>query len=138
MKPESIIIQNGGFAAAITTETLLVLPLRNVRKLFRMLPLDQRNEEAVRVLKLWLSHAESEAKEDWRDASDAYRHGHTEAYRLGYTAMPNTPENGRARQVAEIKKRNKTLLAAVKKAKNRYDRIVKIHTIFKGECTYET
>ena len=110
---DTIHIRNGTFEATIVLERLPDMPLVNIRKLFKLMVSDYRNDEARAVLEQYMAGAVASTKEAWRIASLEYTNG--------WKLKPGTNKEKRA---------NKTLTARLKATKAAHTRAAKIQTIY--------
>lgn len=96
--------------------------LANIRKLFRYLFQEpDRNTETIAALGGYLPAKIAETKAAWCDASVAYTNGYADTkYR----------NDLKCREKQAIERDNKKLLAAVKRAKAKYEKYQKILTAF--------
>ncbi|MEG0765033.1 MAG: hypothetical protein RR403_03220 [Pseudoflavonifractor sp.] len=112
---DTITIRNGSFEAAIVLERLPSMPLANIRKLFKLLLSDYRNEDACRVLEEHMATTVSATKEAWRVASLEYTHG--------WKLSPSSGKDKRA---------NNTLTTRLKATKAAHTRAAKIQTLYQS------
>jgi len=108
-------IVNGSFEAIICLDHIHTVPLKNWRKLVKLAAGDYRNEAALEDARAWFTAAIEDAKEAWKTASQEYVDG----YRI-------PRERGQ-------KTKNKELIRAVKSAKSRHDRLLKMQAILTEE-----
>ena len=113
MKDDTITIRNGTFEAVIVLERLPDLPLANIRRLFKLMLTDYRNEDACKALEEYLPAAVASTKEAWRKFSSEY----TSGWKLN-------PSNNKE------KRANETLTARLKAAKAAHTRAAKIQTLY--------
>lgn len=96
--------------------------LPNIRKLFKYLFQEPwRNTETVKVLLDYFPARVADAKAAWGTASVNYTNGYVDT-----TLRWGIPQ----REKQTIERQNKTLLAGVKTAKRKYERWVKINTLY--------
>lgn len=117
----TVYINSGTFHAEIDSEGLPSLPVRNVRKLFKLLTSDPSsdNSEAIQTITDWLPGAVSDAKNTW---------GYTVAlYKDGWRAVK---KGSRKDKDVEQRERNHALADSVKFAKADYDAVAKLQSIF--------
>ena len=110
---DTITIRNGTFEAVIVLERLPDLTLANIRKLFKLMLSDYRNEDACKVLEEYMVATVAATKEAWRVASLEYTHG-----------WKHRPANNEERRT------NKTLTSRLKAAKAAHTRAAKIQTLY--------
>lgn len=110
---DTIHIRNGTYEATIVLERLPDLPLVNIRKLFKLMVSDYRNDEARVVLEQYMEEAVAATKEAWRIASLEYTNG--------WKLNPSANKEKRA---------NKTLTVRLKAAKAAHTRAAKIQTLY--------
>lgn len=98
--------------------------LANIRKLFRYVFQEpDRNTETITALGRYLSAKVAETKAAWGDASVSYTNGFVDTtYRWGL----------KCREKQAIERDNKRLLSAVKRAKNKHEKYVKILAAFEA------
>lgn len=112
---DTITIHNGTFEAVIVLERLPDMTLANIRKLFKLMLSDYRNEDSCKVREEHMITTVAATKEAWRVASLEYTHG----WKLH-------PSNNRE------KRYNKTLTTRLKAAKAAYTRAAKIQTLYQS------
>lgn len=116
-----ITINTGDYHADIYFDRLEDMPLTNIRKVFKLLLADPwMNEEAIRKMTGYLEAAVAESKEVRKQASIAYQNG----WRLV------TNKKSRLKDDREKLRENDRLTAAVKRAKTRHERWVKLKSIW--------
>lgn len=113
--PDTFHIVNGSFEAIIYLDYIHTVTLKNWRKLVKLAVDDYRNEAAVENVRAWFTAAVSDAKEAWKTASQDYVNG-----------FKNPKIKGQ-------KAKNKKLAQAVKAAKARHDRLLKMQYILNNE-----
>lgn len=98
--------------------------LANIRKLFRYVFQEpDRNTETIAALGRYLPAKVAETKAAWGDASVSYTNGFVDTtYRWEL----------KCREKQAIERDNKRLLAAVKRAKNKHEKYVKILVAFEA------
>lgn len=98
--------------------------LANIRKLFRYVFQEpDRNTETIAALGGYLPAKVAETKAAWGDASVAYTNGFVDTtYRWGL----------KCQEKQAIERANKKLLAAVKRAKAKHEKYVKILAAFEA------
>ncbi|TQI66237.1 hypothetical protein [Clostridium sp. KNHs216] len=117
-------IRADSYHAEVMLDVLPNLPITNIRKLFQlMFRCSWENCETIQTIGDWLQEEIREAGIEWHFASAEYEHKHVSL--PGYT-IPN------AESIKAISKlsTNRPLLSAVKNAKTRYERLMKIQLIF--------
>lgn len=114
-----ITINTGDYHADIYFDRLEDMPLSNIRKVFKLLLADPwSNEGAIRQMTLYLDAAVIESKEAWKQASTEYHNG--------WRYVPN--KKSRLKDDRQKLRENNRLTAAVKRAKARHERWVKLQT----------
>ena len=117
-------IKSGSFQAEIVLDKLPRLPLANIKKLFHLLVFGDpwENRDTIDGLDSRLQRRINNAKRDWAIASQDYTDG-----------RKFIPQKRKYDPFAEQRRENERLIRAVKSTKARYDRWVKIKSIFEGE-----
>lgn len=118
-----MIRSDDAFHAWLYPDKMDELPLPNFRKLMRiMFRAAWRNEEAIEQLRDWFTVVLAERKKLWDDRS------------LTFQREYQDPEQRQGRKTrADAKKHNDALYAEVKRAKARYDRVIKMQNIYTEE-----
>ncbi len=124
--PDKLItVRSGAFRADIYLDRLLDLPVTNIRKLIKLILSDTwANDEAIEQLTAYLEQSTQESKDAWKLASKEYMDG--------WRNVKNPKSRHPA--VVEIVKNNNRLTRKVKAAKARYERWVKIKSIWADAC----
>lgn len=121
-RPDNLIhFQAGDFRADVYLDRLIDLPVTNIRKLFKlMLSEPCSNREAIEATTAYLDAAVHASNDAWGEASKEFVHGWRKV------------DNPKSRHPAVVEKlkNNKRLTRTVKAAKARYERWVKIQTIW--------
>lgn len=112
---DTITIRNGTFEAVIVLERLPDMALANIRKLFKLMLSDYRNEDACKVLEEHMVTTVAATKEAWRVASLECTHG--------WKSHPSNSKDKRA---------NQTLTTRLKAAKAAHTRAAKIQTLYQS------
>ncbi len=119
---ETVEIRAGTFKVILLMDGLLTLPIRNVRKLVRLVnSAPWENRETIEKLGLLLPEKIKSSKKLWETASQDYANG----WRL----VRN--KKRRDQETVEILHENHRLTQAVKDTKAAYDRWLKINSIYK-------
>lgn len=124
---DTVSFSQDSFHATIYLPSLLDLPVKNARKIFTIMLLDDRgNEQAIQDTELFLEDTVPESKRAWHDASVRYQR----EWRL--IEKPTTVRRTKAQiqKTAAIRAHNDELTRAVKKAKRQYERWVKIQALW--------
>lgn len=121
---ETFNIHSGPFHAEINPEKLPDMSMSKIRKLFRlMLSNPDENREAIAAFPDYLKNAIVDAKAAWAIASKAFADG----WRQVKKKKSRNPE------VVKQLHMNNELTAMVKSTKARYDKLIKIQSIYEGE-----
>lgn len=124
---DTVSFSQDSFHATIYLPSLLDLPVKNARKIFTIMLLDDRgNEQAIQDTELFLEDTVPESKRAWHDASVRYQR----EWRL--IEKPTTVRRTKAQiqKTAAIRAHNDELTRDVKKAKRQYERWVKIQALW--------
>ena len=116
---DTVSFSQDSFHATIYLPSLLDLPVKNARKIFTIMLLDDRgNEQAIQDTELFLEDTVPESKRAWHDASVRYQR----EWRL--IEKPTTVRRTKAQiqKTAAIRAHNDELTRDVKKAKRQYER----------------
>ena len=102
---------DGDYSLTLDVDKLDSFPLKNFRLCLRIL---RGHPEDIKRLESALQQSLEQAKEDWKDASNAFVNGWKDA--------DKQPSRKKA---VEIRKQNKRLKSNLKRAKTRFDNITK-------------
>ena len=115
------IIQHGSFHAAVLYSALEHLPIRNLKKLFRLAKKAQfENEAAIQGIRSYFDTTIPEAQETMRTAARAYEDGWRKV---------DKPRSRNPKTVEQLHL-NKELTVRFKQAHARYERLVASRKVF--------
>lgn len=116
----TVVIRADSYHAVIFLDALPQLPINNIRKLFRiMFQAAWENPQSIWTTADWIKNVIREAESEWRATSAEFQNKYRTTDDRGYFI----PE-------AMREKINRPLFPPIKKAKARYERLMKIQSIF--------